>query len=124
MNLKKSGKVFTSKFVGTGPSSYEKRIYRAAPRRAAPRPELCYELDFWAENVAVGSVTKSKLFWRTHLFLLTHRHFTWNIVTAVSRMTMLVVYDVIQFDTNLHGVTFFNSLILLHVRSLSMQLMC
>jgi len=32
--LKKIGKVFTSKFVGTGPSSYKKRIYRAAvPRR-------------------------------------------------------------------------------------------
>jgi len=31
MNLKKKiGKVFTSKYVGTGPSSYEKRIYRAA----------------------------------------------------------------------------------------------
>jgi len=29
MNLK-NGRVFTSKFVGTGPSSYEKRIYRAA----------------------------------------------------------------------------------------------
>jgi len=29
MNLK-DGKVFTSKSVGTGPSSYEKRIYRAA----------------------------------------------------------------------------------------------
>ena len=28
--LKKNGKVFTSKFVATGPSSYEKRIYRAA----------------------------------------------------------------------------------------------
>jgi hypothetical protein len=28
--LKIIGKVFTSKFVGTGPSSYEKRIYRAA----------------------------------------------------------------------------------------------
>jgi len=26
----KNGNVFTSKFVGTGPSSYEKRIYRAA----------------------------------------------------------------------------------------------
>jgi len=26
----KNGKVFTSKFVGIGPSSYEKRIYRAA----------------------------------------------------------------------------------------------
>jgi len=30
MNLKKIGKVFTSKFFGTGPSSYKKRIYRAA----------------------------------------------------------------------------------------------
>jgi len=30
MNLKKIGKLFTSKFVGTGPSSYKKRIYRAA----------------------------------------------------------------------------------------------
>jgi len=30
MNLKKNGKVFTSKFVGTGSSSDEKRIYRAA----------------------------------------------------------------------------------------------
>jgi len=29
MNLK-NGKVFTGKSVGTGPSSYEKRIYRAA----------------------------------------------------------------------------------------------
>ena len=28
--LKRNGNVFTSKFVGTGPSSYEKRIYRAA----------------------------------------------------------------------------------------------
>jgi len=28
--LKKIGKVFTSKFVGTGPSSYEKGIYRPA----------------------------------------------------------------------------------------------
>jgi len=26
MNLNKIGKVFTSKYVGTGPSSYEKRI--------------------------------------------------------------------------------------------------
>jgi len=30
MNLKKIGKVLTSKFVGTGPSSFEKRIYWAA----------------------------------------------------------------------------------------------
>jgi hypothetical protein len=30
MKLKKIGKIFTSKFVGTGPSYYEKRIYWAA----------------------------------------------------------------------------------------------
>jgi hypothetical protein len=30
MNLKIIGKVFTSKFVGTGPSSYKKGIYQAA----------------------------------------------------------------------------------------------
>jgi len=30
MNLKKIGKVFTSKFDETRPSSYKKRIYRAA----------------------------------------------------------------------------------------------
>jgi len=30
MNLKKNGKVFTSKLVETGRTSYEKRIYRAA----------------------------------------------------------------------------------------------
>ena len=30
MNLKKIGEIFTSKFVGTGPSSYKKGIYRAA----------------------------------------------------------------------------------------------
>jgi hypothetical protein len=30
MNLKKIGKIFTSKFVGAGPSSYKKSIYRAA----------------------------------------------------------------------------------------------
>jgi len=30
MNLKKIGKLLTSNSVGTGPSSYEKRIYRAA----------------------------------------------------------------------------------------------
>jgi hypothetical protein len=29
MNLKKNGKVFMGKSVGTGPSSYEKRIYQA-----------------------------------------------------------------------------------------------
>ena len=38
--LKKFGKVFTSKFVGTGPSSYKKRIYWAAVSQRVRNTEL------------------------------------------------------------------------------------
>jgi len=38
--LKKTGKVLTSKFVGTGPSSYEKRIYRAAVSQSLRNTDL------------------------------------------------------------------------------------
>jgi len=40
MNLKKDGEVFTSKFVGTGPSSYEKRIYRATVSQSFKNADL------------------------------------------------------------------------------------
>jgi len=36
----KNGKVFTSKFFGTGSSSYEKRIYRAAVSQRLRKTEL------------------------------------------------------------------------------------
>jgi len=39
MNLKEIGKVFTSKCVGTGPSSY-KKIYRAAVSQSLRNTEL------------------------------------------------------------------------------------
>jgi hypothetical protein len=39
---KKIGKVFTSKYVGTGPSSYEKRIYRAAVSQRLRNTDLDY----------------------------------------------------------------------------------
>jgi hypothetical protein len=43
MNLKKkTGKVFTSKFVGIGPSSHEKRIYWAAVSQRMRTPILEY----------------------------------------------------------------------------------
>ena len=45
MNLK-NGKVFTSKIVGTGPSSYEKRIYRAAVSQRLRKTGLY----FYSEN--------------------------------------------------------------------------
>ena len=38
----KNGKLFTSKFVGTGPSSYEKRIYRAAVSQWQRNTVLAY----------------------------------------------------------------------------------
>ena len=40
--LKKIGKVFTSKFVGTGPSSYEKRIYQTVVSQRLRNPALIY----------------------------------------------------------------------------------
>ena len=38
--LKKNGKVFTSKSVETGPSSYKKRIYRAAVSQGLSNTDL------------------------------------------------------------------------------------
>jgi len=40
--LKINGRVFTSKFVGTGPSSYEKRNYRAAVSQTLRNTGLQY----------------------------------------------------------------------------------
>jgi len=42
MNLKQFGKVFTSKFVGTGPSSYKIGIYRAAVSQRLRNTALDY----------------------------------------------------------------------------------
>ena len=42
MNLK-NGKVFMSKFVGTGPSSYEKIIYRAAVSQRLRNTGIIYD---------------------------------------------------------------------------------
>jgi len=43
--LKKNGKVFTSKFVGTGPSSNKKRIYRAVISQRLRNTDLAYLLE-------------------------------------------------------------------------------
>jgi hypothetical protein len=44
-DLKKIGKVFASKLVGTGPSSYKKRIYRAAVSQWLRNTALAYPND-------------------------------------------------------------------------------
>jgi len=54
--LKKNGKVFTSKFVGTGPSSNEKRIYRAAVSRILRITVIDSRYTDWAVSVYKDSV--------------------------------------------------------------------
>jgi len=41
--LKKNGKVFMSKFVGTGPSSYGKKIYQAVVSQRLKNTGLGYD---------------------------------------------------------------------------------
>ena len=46
--LKKIGMVFTSKFIGTGPSSHEKRIYRVAVSQRLRNTVLHFLIwQFW-----------------------------------------------------------------------------
>ena len=42
---KKIGEIFTSKYVGTGPSSYKKRIYRAAVSQRLRNTALVSAVD-------------------------------------------------------------------------------
>ena len=75
--LKKIGKVFTSKFVGTGPSSCEKRIYRAAVSQRLRNTELnlsCFvarHLFSFLENVGFGGhyIWEKKALFHLHLDL-------------------------------------------------------
>jgi len=53
MNLKKTGKVFTSKFVGTAPSPYKKRIYRAAVSQRLRNTALEAPAKLWVLSVDV-----------------------------------------------------------------------
>ena len=50
--LKKIGKVFTSKFVGTGPSSFEKRICRPAVSQRLRNTDL---QQGWPAGCASGA---------------------------------------------------------------------
>ena len=54
MNLKKIGNVFTSNFVGTGPSTYEKSIYRAAVSQRLRNTGL-HEIQYESCKIPVGS---------------------------------------------------------------------
>ena len=60
MNLKKIGKIFTSKIFGTGPSSYKKIIYRAAVSQRLRNTDIdrgscnivtVLQFEFWYLNL-------------------------------------------------------------------------
>jgi len=55
-NLKKTGNVFTSKFVGTGPSSYKNRIYQAAVSQRLRNTGL----EHWFPSCAPRILTSSR----------------------------------------------------------------
>ena len=90
--LKKNGKVFTSKFVGTGPSSYEKRIYRAVVSQRLRNTGVAqwYERNF-------GSPPAN---------ILTHSH-----VTLVEEMkifyelSILPIYNAVKTGRPYIGIT-------------------
>jgi hypothetical protein len=58
MNLKKTGKIFTNKLVGTGPSKNKKRIYRAAVSQRLRNTDTgyvrCLVLKTGSESVCLG----------------------------------------------------------------------
>jgi len=49
--LKKIGKLFTSKFVGTGPSSFEKIFYRATVSQRLRNTTLELPTNRWTDHV-------------------------------------------------------------------------
>jgi hypothetical protein len=60
MNKKKIEEVFTSKFVGTGPSSYKKIIYRAAVSQRLRNTGLCGAGNFRLNLVWTGNSVNNK----------------------------------------------------------------
>jgi len=52
--LTKIGKLFTSKFVGTWPSSYKKRIYRAAVSQSLRNTALNYYKAYYSVSVSTA----------------------------------------------------------------------
>jgi len=80
MNLKKKiGKLFTSRFGGTGPSSYEKRIYRVAVSQSLRNTSVkdITELQLWSSQYGITipiqfTLNKKQFFQNTENSTLRH----------------------------------------------------
>jgi len=60
---KKIGKVFISKFVGTAPSSYEKRIYRAVVSQRLRNTGLSFKQPYWYLNCSAWFMKNLSIIW-------------------------------------------------------------
>jgi len=67
--LKKYGKVFTNKFFGTGPSSFEKRIYRVAVSQRLRNTDIQNMFRILLINRAVQYMFTVSLINRTEEFM-------------------------------------------------------
>ena len=80
--LKKNGQVFTSKSVGTRPSSYKKRIYRAVVSQRLRNTALVHALPpcFFKMNFNVILPTTPRpyiyiyIYIYAHIYIHTHTH--------------------------------------------------
>jgi hypothetical protein len=75
--LEKIGKVFTSKFVGTGPSSYKKGIYRAAVSQKLRKTDLRHtggHLENLFSSLDSSSATTNKQQSPLQLLLTNNNH--------------------------------------------------
>ena len=96
--LQKNGKVFTSKFVGTGPSSYEKRIYQAAVSQSLRNTGVKDGND--GSGTSVSDIPFYDDSWR--IFGVTHVKFyitkiAENEVKFISKHLVLYSEEVIEF---------------------------
>jgi hypothetical protein len=103
--LKKNGKVFTSKFVGTGPSSYEKRIYQAAVSQRLRNTGIGWTLRFiftFSFNLKKNDVFLPVLFvvFKNHSFGL-HMFWIWNPWPGRSKTHTVIVQLRNDFQSSL-----------------------
>jgi antibiotic biosynthesis monooxygenase (ABM) superfamily enzyme len=106
--LKKTGKVFTSKFVGTGPSSYKNIIYQAAVsqrlRNTAPKINctVLIELLFYCVSVMTAFCTRKKAVFYdvTPRSLLTSLNFIFTavILSDLTLFFMCTVTSLYEFN--------------------------
>ena len=101
MKLKKIGKVFTSKFVGTGPLSYEKRIYGAAVsqrlRNTGLTNLLCITENFNLSHNGTFSVHRSifsvslhgNRVWMLHVILPSHKNSRYALYLSIEQELVL-----------------------------------